>query len=143
MTELKTSGRDLKAHGRYPRCVYRAFRERRFADEFARYGRFRLANLRVYAAIEDPGRRDPLEGKGHFQSFSTVTTVTFVPGSDESSVGHAPGYVPTHTELLNPTFILSCALPGAGLGHLRSRFGVWAVKIDNPRRLAQELTGYL
>ncbi len=84
-----------------------------------------------------------MEGKGHFQSFSTVTTVTFVPGSDESSVGHAPGYVHTHTELLNPTFILSCALPRADLGHLRSRFGVWLVKIYNPKEFAQELAGYL
>jgi hypothetical protein len=143
MTELKTSGRSPKAHGGYPKFVYRAFRERFFADEFALHGRFRLANLRVYIAIEDAGRRDPSEGKGHFQSLGTVTTVGFVPGSDESFVRQAPGYVHTHTELLNPTFILSCALPGVDLGHLRSRFGVWVAKIDNPRGLAHELARHL
>lgn len=143
MTEVKTSAGNLKAHGRYPRFVYRAFRERLFADEFAHHGRFRLANLRVYAAIEDPSRRDRSEGQGQFQRLGTVTTVDFVPGSDESFVSQAPGYVHAHTELLNPTFILSCALPGVDLSNLRSRFGVWVVRIDDPRRLAQELAGYL
>jgi len=79
MTTTKTSVPHLKAHGRYPRFVYRAFTARSYAEDFVRYGKFRMGNVRVYVALEDAERRDPSEGKGHFQRFGTVTSVDFVP----------------------------------------------------------------
>lgn len=72
-----------------------------------------------------------------------MTTVTFVQRSDDTFVAHAPGYVHTHVELLNPKFVLCCSRPGVDLGYLRERFGRWLVKIDQPRRLAQEISDYL
>jgi hypothetical protein len=93
--------------------------------------------------MEDAERRDCSEGQGHFQRFGTVTSVDFFGGSEETSVWQKPGYVHTHTELLNPVFILSCARPGVDLDYLRSRFGPWLVRIDQPRRLAQELSSFL
>jgi len=102
-----------------------------------------MGNLRVYSTLEDAERRDSSEGKGHFQRFGTVRSVDFVPGAADTFVAQAPGYVHTHTELLNPKFILSCALPGVDVEFLRSRFGTWLVRIDDPRRLAQEISGYL
>lgn len=113
MTTTPTSGRHLKAHGRYPRSAYRAFASKTYAEEFACSGKFRMGNLRAYSSSEDAQRRDPSEGEGHFQRFGTVTSVDFVPRSDETSVSQAPGYVHTHTELLNPKFLLSCSLPGS------------------------------
>ncbi|HUM14903.1 MAG TPA: hypothetical protein VL086_04370 [Candidatus Nitrosotalea sp.] len=102
-----------------------------------------MGNLKVYVRLEDAKRRDPSEGEGHFQRFDTVTSVDFVPLTDDSFVRHEPGYVHAHTELLNPKFVLSCARPGVDLEHLRSRFGHWVVRIDDPRRLAQEISTYL
>jgi len=58
-------------------------------------------------------------------------------------VSQTPGYVQTHTELLNPSFILSCSLPGVELNYLRSQFGRWLVKIAEPRQLARDLSTYL
>ena len=143
MTTTRTSARALKAHGRYPRFVYRAFTTRSYAEEFVHRGKVRMGNLKVYVRLEDAKRRDPSEGEGHFQRFDTVTSVDFVPLTDDSFVRHEPGYVHAHTELLNPKFVLSCARPGVDLEHLRSRFGHWVVRIDDPRRLAQEISTYL
>ena len=143
MTSAKSSVRHLKAHGKFPRVVYRAFSERRYAEDFALRGAFRLGNLSVYTRIEDAGRRDSSEGQGQFQRFGTVTSVDFWAGSDETSVRQAPGYVHTHTELLNPVFVLSCAQAGANLDYLRSRFGPWLVRIAEPRGFAQELSRFL
>jgi hypothetical protein len=143
MTLTKTSVRHLKAHGRYPRFVYRAFSEESYAEDFALRGKFRFGNLRIYSNLEDVERRDPSEGHGHFQRFGTVTSVDFLPESDQTSVAQTPGYVHTHTELLNPTFVLSCSRPGVNLEYLRSRFGAWLVRVDEPRRLAQEVSNFL
>lgn len=143
MTTAQTSGRHLKAHGRYPRFAYRAFPSKTYAEEFARGGKFRMGNIRMYSSSQDAQRRDPSAGEGHFQRFGTVTSVDFVPRSDETFVSQAPGYVHTHTELLNPKFLLSCSLPGVDLEYLRSRFGAWVVRIDDPRRLAQEVSNHL
>ncbi len=143
MTTTKTSARHLKAHGRFPRFVYRAFTNSSYVEDFALCGKFRMGNIRVYSTLEDAERRDSSEGEGHFQRFGTVTSVDFVPGSADTLVTQAPGYVHTHTELLNPKFVLSCSLPGVDLEYLRSRFGAWLVRIDDPRRLAQEVSNYL
>jgi hypothetical protein len=143
MTSTTKSVRRLKAHGRYPKFVYRAFTEKSFAEDFSLRGRFRIGNLRVYASLEDAGRGDSSEGQGHFQRFGTVTTVDFTPRSDETSVAERPGYVDTRMELLNPKFVLSCALPGVDLRYLRERFGPWLVRINQPRRLAQDISDYL
>src|SRR5207253_106188 len=116
---------------RYPRFVYRAFTKKTYAEEFAHGGKFRMGNIRVYSSLEDSERGDPFEGEGHFQRFGTVTSVDFVPRSDETFVSQAPGYVHTHTELLNPKFLLSCSQPGVDLDYLRSRFGRWVIRIDD------------
>lgn len=58
-------------------------------------------------------------------------------------MSQTPGYVQTHTELLNPSFILSCSLPGVELNYLRSQFGGWLVKIAEPKQLARDLSTYL
>jgi len=143
MITSKTPVRHLRAHGKYPKLVYRAFTERSYALDFVCRGKFRMGNLRVYPTLEDAERCDSSEGEGHFQRFGTVTTVDFVQGSDETFVAQKPGYVHTHTELLNPKFVLSCSLPGVDLEYLRSRFGPWLVRIDQPRRLAQDVSDYL
>jgi len=95
MTSTKSSARHLKAHGRYPTVVYRAFAEARYAEDFALRGGFRLGNLRVYARMEDAERRDSSEGQGYFQRFGTVTSVDFFEGSEETAVWQEPGYVHT------------------------------------------------
>lgn len=55
----------------------------------------------------------------------------------------APGYIQTHAELLNPKFVLCCALPGTNLDYLRTQFGPWLVKIHDPRRLARDISAHL
>lgn len=143
MTPPKTSTRRLKAHGRYPQFVYRAFAKKSYAEDFALRGRFRMGNLRVYSTLEDVQRHDASEGQGQFQRLGMVTSVDFFADSDETSITEAPGYVHTQTELLNPKFLLSCSLAGVDLAYLRSKFGAGLVRIDNPQKLAQEISSYL
>lgn len=126
----------LRAHGKYPETVFRAFKDRAHAEDFVLHGRFRMGNLRTYTEIEDDGRKDPSEGQGHFQRFGMVTTVDFSCDSDETTTMTKSGYVETHIELLNPKFIFSCSLPSVDLDLLRQRFGPWLVKIKQPRRFA-------
>lgn len=133
----------LKAHGTYPRVVYRAFDRFSHAEDFALRGRFRLGNLRTYQKIEDSRRQDPSEDEGHFQRFGEVTTVDFFDRSDATAVRQRPGYVHTQVELLNPRFVLSCSRPDVDLSWLRHHFGAWLVKIEKPRRFAQEISDYL
>jgi hypothetical protein len=133
----------LRAHGNYPKTVFRAFKDRAHAEDFVEHGRFRMGNLRTYTEIEDEGRKDSLEGQGHFQRFGMVTAVDFSPDSDETMTVTKPGYVETHIELLNPKFIFSCSLPSVDLDLLRKRFGPWLVKIKQPRQFAQDISDYL
>src|SRR5262249_33800165 len=78
------SVRRLKAHGRFPKFVYRAFTQKSYAEDFALRGSFRLGNLRMYPGIKAEERRDASEGHGHFQHLGIVTSVDFVAGSDET-----------------------------------------------------------
>jgi hypothetical protein len=133
----------LRAHGNYPKTVFRAFKERARAEDLVEHGRFRMGNLRTYTEIEDEARKDPSEGQGHFRRYGMVTAVDFSPDSDETVAITKPGYVETHIELLNPKFIFSCSLPSVNLGLLRERFGPWLVKIKQPRQFAQDISDYL
>ena len=132
----------LRAHGRYPKFVYRAFKQKSHADNFALSGKFRMGNIRVYTDIEDGNRQDSSEGQGQFQQWGMVTTVDFVRGSDKTFTTQSPGYVQTDMELLNPKFVLCCSQRNVDLAHLR-RFGPWLVKIEQPRQFAQEVSDYL
>jgi len=133
----------LRVIGKYPDTVFHRFKERAHAEEFALRGRFRMGNLRTYTEIEDEGRRDRSEGQGHFQRRGNVTSVDFSRDSDETTTTTRPGYVDTHIELLNPKFVFSCSLPNVDLDLLREQFGPWVVRINQPRRFAQEVSDYL
>ena len=134
---------ELRVIGKYPDVVVRAFREKAHAEDFALRGRFRMGNLRTYTEIEDEGRRDRSEGEGHFQRFGMVNCVDFSRDSDETTTSTRPGYVDSHIELLNPKFVFSCSRPRVDLDLLRDRFGPWIVRINQPRRLAQDISDYL
>ena len=143
MLASQAPSRALTAHGSYPTLVYRAFTQREYAEDFAVRGRFRVGNLRMYQRIEDSNRQDSTEGEGRFQYWSGVTTVDFFQGSDATAVRQRPGYVNAHVELLHPIFVLSCATPHVDLAWFRRRFGSWVIKIEGPRRFAQEVSEYL
>lgn len=140
MNTVVISKTRLPVFGEYPDTVLRAFKEKAHAEDFVLRGRFRMSNLRTYTEIEDGGRRDRSEGEGHVQRFGRVTSVDFSPDSDETTTTTRPGYVDTHIEPLNPKFVFCCSLP---LDLLRKRFGPWLVRIDQPRRFAQEVSDFL
>jgi len=132
----------LRVIGKYPDTVFHAFDDRAHAEDFVLRGRFRMGNLRTYTEIEDEHRRDRSEGQGHFQRRGKVTSVDFSRDSDETTTTTRPGYVDTHIELLNPKFVFCCSLPTVDLDLLR-KHRPWVVRIDQPRRFAQEVSDYL
>jgi hypothetical protein len=132
----------LRVIGNYPKVVFRAFKQKAYAEDFAERGRFRIGNLRIYTDIKDENRKDSSEGQGHFQRYGMVTSVDFSRDSDDTTALTQPGYVHSHVELLNPKFIFSCSLPSADIDLLRERFGPWIVKIKQPRQLADDICAF-
>jgi hypothetical protein len=85
MTSPPPSGRRLKAFGKYPTFLYRAYTKKCYAEDFALLGQFRLGNLRIYVDMENEERRDHSEGRGHFQSLGIVTSVDSLEDEDQVS----------------------------------------------------------
>ncbi len=133
----------LHAIGNSLKVVFRAFKERAYAEAFVEHGRFRMGNLRIYTEIEDENRKDSSEGQGHFQRYGMVTSVDFSRDSVETTTLTQPGYVHSHIELLNPKFIFSCSLPSVDIDLLRQRFGPWVVKIKQPRQFADDICAFV
>lgn len=104
------------------KLLYRAFTDRCYAREFSDAGSFRIGRLDRYREIENAARVDATEGLGHYVDGE---------GTNE------------HFELGNPIYILCCSAADVDLAFLKRKMGSFIVKINDPERLATDITTYL
>lgn len=133
----------LKTHGEYPEVVYRTFDEKEYAEEFVNFGKFRLGHLRTYKDTEDLSRKDVTEGVADFHVSDNVTSVSLDEDANVESINTKPGLIRTRSELGNPVYLLCTSMSGVEMEHISNEFGKYIVKINNPRKLAEDITSFL
>ena len=109
----------MKAHGEYPKILYKSFDTLEFAQQFLS-GYIRFGNVLEYKEIEDENRRDITEGTGHYSTNGKDTKIMFA-----SNVCYA---LCCHKDIMSA---------------LKSKHGKYIVEISNPLHLAEELTSSL
>jgi hypothetical protein len=108
-----------------PPFLYRAYKNAQQAKQVIESGKVRLGFMIGYRRIEDRRRKDKEEGVSDWY-------VENVPGHR----GHVIG------QHINPLYLLCTSGPDVGLAYLRSKYGKWIVKINNPSRLLEDLNNY-
>jgi hypothetical protein len=93
--------------------------------------------------MEGESRRDPTEGRGYTKE-PGITTVGWVsPYPAEKTIWtREQGYQEHHTELGNAIFCFCACLPEVELDYMKDRFGKHIVKINDPRKLAEDINKY-
>lgn len=136
----------LKAFGEFPQHLYRCLDKEEYAVDFAERGLIRFTFIRAYAKIEDAARRDETEGTGEVSfPHPRIQTVHL----DKETLRHlgstfGPGAMHLSTSTASPLYILSfCCPPDGAVDHLPCNWGQWAVKVNDPARLAQDITDRL
>ncbi|MHC4677159.1 MAG: hypothetical protein ACYTEK_00525 [Planctomycetota bacterium] len=129
--------------GEFPGFCHKAFKCEDYAKQFIDSGILRL-NCRYHCRnMEDKSRRDSTEGSGSTQEPGIVTEGWVSEDSADKTIWtkeHA--HQQHHTELSNAAFLFCTSLPDVNLDHMRKRFGRYIVKINNPRRLAEDINDY-
>lgn len=134
---------DRNIYGVFPDFCYRAFDCGEYAERFMRNGEVRLNCILYCGHIEDSSRCDPTEGKGHTQERGIVTVGGVSPDRSERTIWTKKmGYQQYHIGLGNAVFLLSTCLPEVDAHHMKKSFGEHIVKIDKPRRLAEDIYDY-
>jgi hypothetical protein len=108
-----------------PPLLYRGFKHAQDAKQFIEYGRVRLGLMTDYRRIEDDHRRDEKEGVSNWY-------VENVPDLR----GHVTG------QHINPLYLLCTSGPDTDLVYLRSKYGRYIVRINEPSRLLADLNKY-
>jgi hypothetical protein len=126
--------------GEFPEFCYRAFRCECHARQFVESATMRLGCLRYYRNIEDSSRRDQSEGVACTKEPGIVSEGWVSPNPAEKTIWiRRPGHQTHEMELLNPKYCFCMSLPEVDLNHVRGTFGARIVKIDDPRRLAEDI----
>jgi hypothetical protein len=134
----------LQAFGEFPPTLYRVFDDERWARAFVEEGRMRFRLVQVYQRHEDEIRADASEGNAHLLVSGDVTTLHFDEQLQIVGRSKAPGFINYQGTFLNPVYVYCFTYPPDGrVDLLPSRFGRYVVKIDEPQRLAQEITNWL
>lgn len=126
-----------------PMYLYRGFERSEYATDFIEKGRFRLGLLESYIAIEDKSRRDPNEGRGQVRFVAPLTSVTFDSRGQAIRTDIRPGLMDHESVNLNCKYLLCCSSPDVNHRILECRFGPYIVRVDDPCRLANDITTYL
>ena len=101
-----------------PRSLVRTFREEAHFRQFLA-GEIRLGRLDVYRSIEDPTRRDDMEGEARL----------IVPGEGGTDVNYGGSF---H----NPVYLLCCSEPSVAVN---PSLGAWTARINKPEDLLSAL----
>jgi len=110
----------LKAHGEYPKVIYRVFDKYEYAKDFIN-GKIRFSKLSYYTGIEDIARKDITEGESHIIY-------------DESK--HY------HSRFASNSFYILCFHKTLETAK-QSKFGKYIVEINEPKNLAGKISNYL
>jgi hypothetical protein len=132
-----------KICGEFPKFCYKAFACEEHAKQFIDSGIFRL-NCRYHCRdMEDESRRDPTEGSGRTKEPGIITVGWVSPNPAEKTIWSKEwGYQEHHIDFGNATFLFCASLPEVNLDYMRERFGRYIVKINDPRRLAEDINDY-
>jgi len=99
--------------------------------------------LRFYREIEDKSRRDPTEGRGCTKEPGIVTVGWVSPNPAEKTIWTKEmGHQEHHIELGNPVFCFCTCLPDVDPAYMSETFGGYIVKINDPKRLAEDIKDY-
>lgn len=137
------AGHNEKVCGEFPEFCYRAFDCEEYAKQFTDNGSFRLRCRYYYRDIENKARRDPTEGCGHTKEPGMVKQGWISPNPAEKTIWErVPGYQEHRTELGNAVFLFCTSLSDVNLDHMKENFGRYIVKIDEPKKLSEDIYDY-
>jgi len=131
-----------KVCGEFPEFCYKAFECKEYAEDFMVRGTFRMGCQFFYKSIEDKARCDPTEGSGSIKVPGIVTYYGFSPDHAEEPIClQKMGHREESSGLSNPRFCFCTSLPDVDRNHMKT-LGKYIVKINNPRKLAEDINDY-
>ncbi|MBW8000573.1 MAG: hypothetical protein FVQ80_00945 [Planctomycetes bacterium] len=131
-----------KVCGEFPEFCYRAFECKEYAEDFMDRGTFRMGCQLGYKTMENEARCDPTEGSGLIKVLAIVTSYSFSNDSTEEPIcSQEMGYREESSKQCNPKFCFCTSLPEVDRNHMKT-FGKYIVKINNPRKLAEDINDY-
>ena len=142
-TMEKAENRKVIGGNEFPEFCYKAYEKENYAKQFLSEGIFRMGCLLSYKEIEDESRRDPTEGSGHTKEPGIVTVGWVSPNPEEKTIWtKEQGYQEHHIEFGNATFCFCTCLPEVDNAHMLKEFGKHIVKINDPKKLAEDINEY-
>ena len=129
--------------GEFPNFCYRAFDKKYYAEAFVSQGSFRMNCLGYCRNMEDELRRDPTEGYGHTIEPDTVN-VAYVSSDPQYKTTWVKekGYKEHKMVRGSRIFCLCTCLPHVDRAHMAKDFGKYIVKINEPKKLAEDINDY-
>jgi len=132
-----------KICGEFPEFCYKAFDSKEYKKKFIDSGIFRLNCLGYCRNMESISRRDPTEGFGCTKEPGTVTYYGFTQNPREKpAIKQKYGYQEHRSEYGNKIYCFCTCLPDVHLSHMKDKFGEYIVKINAPRKLAEDINNY-
>jgi hypothetical protein len=132
-----------KVCGEFPDFCYKVYDCEEYAKQFIDDGIFRMGCRLSYKFIEDESRRDETEGFGSTKEPGIVTIGWVSPNPTEKTIWtKEPGYQEHKPEHGNAIFCFCTCLPSVDFGHMK-KIGKYIIKIDDPRKLAEDINDYL
>jgi len=130
--------------GEFPEYCYKAFECEEYAEDFVHRGIFRMGCQLSYKAMENEQLRDKTEGTGLTKEYGPVTYVGFSQDPNEKPIYiQKMDYQEHHSEQYNARFCFCTCLPTVQREHMKNNLGKYIVKINNPRKLAEDINDYL
>ena len=132
-----------KVCGEFPEFCYKAFKCKEHAEDFIQQGTFRMGCQLSYKAMQNEQLRDATEGHGLTKELGPVTYVGFSPNPNEEPIyTQETGYLEHDIGSLNARFCFCTCLPSVKREHMKENLGKYIVKINNPRKLAEDINDY-
>lgn len=129
--------------GEFPDFCYKTYDCEDYANQFVFSGKFRLGCLGYYRNIEDIFRCDQTEGFGCTREPGEFSVGWVSSNPKEKTIwAIEKGHQEHHSELGNKIYCFSTYLPEVRFGHIL-KMGNYIVKINNPRKLAEDINEYL
>jgi len=130
--------------GDFPEFCYKTFTCEEHAKHFIDKGVFRMGCIYSYTEIEDESRRDPTDGTGHTLEPGLVTEGWVSPNPEEKTIWtKEQGYRECHIgQGGNPKFCFCTSSPDVDINYIKNHFGSYIIKIEEPRKLAEEINDY-
>jgi len=131
-----------KVCGEFPEYCYKAFKCKKHAESFVDRGTFRMSCQLSYKALENEQLRDATEGCGLIKVPGIVTYHGLTQDSAEKPISiQKRDHIEKTGGLRNPRFCFCTCLPEVDRNHIKT-LGKYIVKINNPRKLAEDINDY-